>query len=294
MLLKKSPNNEYLNMKYNTLSEQIIKKRLLLRANFNSNKINRYANNPKLFWKNVNEILSNKERESNYIKAIEIGHGNVTTSPIDVANCFNIYFANVGKSLHDLIMPNIITFRYIEIPSVTQSIYLWNVSNGDIIQKIMSLKNGSQTKDGISSDLLKENAHKIAPILKKYINESLENGIFPKELKCSRIVPIYKDGDPLQTSNYRPISLLPKFSQIYESIIFDRIYDYFIKKNIINSNQYGFQKQSGTLSAAATLIDYIQTNLDTKKNNLICCTFIDLRKAFDTIPHDRLINKLYT
>lgn len=94
-------------------------------------------------------------------------------------------------------------------------------------------------------------------------------------------------------TNYRPISVLPSLSKITESILYDRLISFFEKNKIINSNQFGFQKKSGTLSATTMLVDLIQTRLDAEKNMIACCVFIDLKKAFDTVPHSRLMNKLY-
>lgn len=74
--------------------------------------------------------------------------------------------------------------------------------------------------------------------------------------------------------------------------MYDRISAFLKKNNVINKNQFGFQKNSGTLSATSTLIDLLQTKIDAKKNTMACCVFIDLKKAFDTIPHRKLLKVL--
>lgn len=125
------------------------------------------------------------------------------------------------------------------------------------------------------------------------INNCFSTGIFPDELKCSRIVPVFKSGDSLQSSNYRPISILHDFSKIIEQGIFERIYDFSKKYNLIDKHQFGFQRKSSTLSAAIRLVDEIRQSLDTSSKNICSCLFIDVTKAFDSIPHELLLNKLY-
>lgn len=144
----------------------------------------------------------------------------------------------------------------------------------------------------MSSKTLKSNFHMMAPILSNLINKCLTEGTFPTPLKISRIIPVYKDSDPLQPSNYRPISNLLAFAKIFEMIMFDRIMNFVTKFNIINENQYGFLKNSNTICAATSIINHLQTKLDQNQNFIGACIFIDLRKAFDTVPHTLLFNKL--
>lgn len=117
-------------------------------------------------------------------------------------------------------------------------------------------------------------------------------GEFPNSLKIARIVPIYKDGNPQDTANYRPINILSPISKIFEMVLYDRINGFINKFQIINKNQYGFQKMSGTLSATANVLNHIQSECDSRRRKLIGCVFIDLRKAFDTVPHKLLLQKL--
>ena len=144
--------------------------------------------------------------------------------------------------------------------------------------------------DGISSILLKHIADIIAPILAITINQSLMTGIFPKSLKIAKISPIYKKENPHIADNYRPISLLPVISKIFEKVVFIQVYDYFVENKLLYDSQYGFRKRHSTELAALEFIDKIATHLDQGK--LPLAIFLDLSKAFDTIDHSILINKL--
>ena len=107
----------------------------------------------------------------------------------------------------------------------------------------------------------------------------------------AKVVPIYKKGDPKLLSNYRPISLLSSISKIFERLVHDRLDKFIVKNNILYSDQYGFRKNYSTYMAALNLVDRISNGLDSKRTT--AALFIDLSKAFDTIDHDILSDKLF-
>ena len=100
----------------------------------------------------------------------------------------------------------------------------------------------SSGHDNISTRLLKDLAPYIASTLTLIINQSLSVGIFPDRLKIAKILPLYKKGDRHIIDNYRPISLLPSLSKVFEKIVFKQLYDYFIRNNLLYNSQYGFLK----------------------------------------------------
>ena len=104
--------------------------------------------------------------------------------------------------------------------------------------------------------------------------------------------PIYKSGAKNEFINYGPISILPSFSKIYEKIISNRILSYVEKYGILAKSQFGFRKKHSTYMAMMQLYDKVSEAID--KNEFCVGIFIDLSKAFDTINHDILLQKLYT
>jgi hypothetical protein len=118
----------------------------------------------------------------------------------------------------------------------------------------------------------------------------LTTGTFPDRLKFSEIKPIYKKGDKTLISNYRPISLLPVFSKIFEKIIYKRLYDYLTLNNILVKEQCGFRCNTSTEIAIHTLVNNVLSFLNDKK--IVGGLFCDLEKAFDSINYNILLSKM--
>ena len=159
----------------------------------------------------------------------------------------------------------------------------------DEVSKIITdLQNGKASD--IPVHIVKSTGELIVPHLTKYFNLSLSFGLFPDVLKTGRITPIYKKDSEDRMENYRPVSTLPVFGKILEKLIYSRFYSFFIAKGLIYENQFGFRKGHSTTHAVNYSIDHIQQNLKQRKH--VLGIFIDLSKAFDTLAHDRLIDKL--
>lgn len=123
------------------------------------------------------------------------------------------------------------------------------------------------------------------------IIKSITQGIFPKEFKLAKVIPIYKTDNVQQIHNYRPISILPFFSKVMEKLVADYMMDFIDTNNILNNNQFGFRKGHSTSHAVITLVERVSTALDTGK--IVVGVFVDLKKAFDTVNHKILLSKLY-
>ena len=143
---------------------------------------------------------------------------------------------------------------------------------------------------GISPKILKISERAITPVLTNIFNRSFQEGVFPTKLKYAKIVPIFKGGSKLDVSNYRPISLLPIISKVLERLMYNRLISFLEKYNVIFEHQFGFQKNKSTTLAIMDLYHKIIDSMENKKTP--SCIFLDFAKAFDTVNHNILLNKL--
>ena len=115
-----------------------------------------------------------------------------------------------------------------------------------------------------------------------------KDGKFPSILKQTKIVPLHKAVSKDEINNYRPISLLIVWSKVFERVMYNRIYTYFETFGLFHPNQFGFRKKHSTIDAIAKLTEKVRESL----NGQVATFFIDLRKAFDMIDHQILLQKL--
>ena len=121
-------------------------------------------------------------------------------------------------------------------------------------------------------------------------NLSFSSGIFPDKLKIAKILPVFKKGSKLECSNYRPISLLSNLNNVIEKLMRKRLMEFLNEQKIIYCKQYGFRKGFSTAHAKINLIDNIESAIDNKQ--IVCGIFIGLQKAFDTVDHNILLQKV--
>ena len=287
-------NNEDENI-YSALKEEYTRYRKTLRHSIREAKkmyytrtFNIYKNDMKTTWKIINDTLRRKSSTS--CDAHFISNGQIIKNHDEIADQFNHFFISIGSKLSPEIQPMNDHKQYLRNPTESQLIFT-SVEEQHALTIINNLKDkSSYGHDGISNNLIKRIKDVLIKPLTLLINQMLSSGHFPSQLKISRVIPLFKSGDPELFSNYRPISLLPSLSKIFEQVIFNQLFNYMNNNKLLCLEQYGFRPGHSTELAALQLVNKITEQMDIGK--ILLSIHMDLSKAFDTLDHSILLSKL--
>ena len=241
-------------------------------------------------WKIIRSVLPSKSsREA----PSSVRLNNMTTSedPTTVANKFNNFFCAVGRNLAEKIeqVPNKSPEDFFD-KKVISSCHLNPPTLTEVFDRIMALKDKAVGHDNVPSFFPKAARHVVTPYLHQLIKYVFTEGLFPRSCKIARIAPMYKNGAKDETTNYRPISVLPCFSKIIEKLMYVRFIKFIKKHKIIHPNQYGFQSKVSTVHAMLDVVTSSHNHINC--NHFTALVFVDLKKAFYTVSHSILIKKL--
>ena len=161
-----------------------------------------------------------------------------------------------------------------------------------LVRGIVNGMKNSNAKDTyhLSTKFIKRNVSLFVEPLTKLLNLVLETSVFPDSLKTARVMPIHKKGDINDYRNYRPISILPAFSKIFERALYDQIVEHVEAGNLLYKNQFGFRRGRNTSDAVTTFVNLCMEGFEMGE---YCVTlFLDLTRAFDCVSHRILLHKL--
>ena len=276
---------------YRQLRNKVNTLNIKLKKQYFSNKISACKGNVKDSWKTINELLNKSSKSCNidFLKDSD----RETRQRKDISNLMNEYFCSIGENLASKIedAPNPFLAGDSVVNQKNTRFKFKHISTLDIRDAIAKLKTAkSFGNDTISSYFLKLALPVMETSLAIMFNTSIETSQFPNLWKLARITPIFKGGDRSDKSNYRPISILPVMSRLFEKLIADQLYQYMNENDMFSSNQSGFRRLHSTLTCLLKNTDDWYSGLDLGK--LVGLVFIDLKKAFDTFNHDILCHKL--
>ena len=222
----------------------------------------------------LKEIISKNKNKTNLPSKLVLKHDNKFSLEINndqfISEYFNNFFSSTGERISSSLSPNEVSpLSFMKNIHVTESFFLSPITIQEVIDITMSMKSKSSSGyDNLSSKLIKELIEHLAEPLTYIFNNSFLSGIFPNFYKIAKILPIFKSGDKFDPNNYRPISLLPVFSKIFEKLIYNRMLDFILKYNLINPNQYGFLKGRSTEQAMLDIVSLkIIEAIENKKNS---------------------------
>ena len=200
-----------------------------------------YKSDIKKTYLTINDTLSRNKNKRDLPSTFHY-NGLTLTNPKEIANSFNVYFASIGDKLASEIKTptnDEASFTSYLVNPTMNRLKFRHIAEEDTMKAIDNLENkNSSGHDGISNKLLKSIRYELCKPLTLIINQMLSSGVFPETFKKSKIIPLYKKGHSSLLSNYRPISLLPTISKIFERIIYSQLYQYFNDNELLAEQQY--------------------------------------------------------
>ena len=244
-------------------------------------------NDPKRFWRILNSTLLKGE---NTPSDITFNTGNdIYTEISDSCNYINKYFADIGKNLHAQFSGGLLN-DYINMYNIRncEDEIVFRVDDVVMLVKNINVHKGSGI-EYMPSFILKD-VFEVIPLQLTYLfNQSISLGVFPKSWAIATVTPIPKSGNKHQANNWRPISIIPLIGKLMEKLCNTIYQNHLDVHNILCDEQYGFRPKRSTNMAIFNFLKNIIDELNNKK--IVGAIYLDFSKAFDSINHQRLLNK---
>ncbi len=238
--------------------------------------------NPKAFFAYAKSKLKTRDG----IADLEDREGNVATSDSEKAQLLNAFFCSVFTR-EDI--SNIPDFEQ-RLSSV--GLTSLHIEQDTVLKKLKALKTDkSPGPDGFHPRVLKEAAENLAEPLTIIFRKSVEEGKLPQIWKDANVTPIFKKGDKNKPGNYRPVSLTCILCKMLESLVRDEVISHMTDNNLLSIHQHGFISGRSTSTNLLKVMDAWTEALDAAEP--VDAIYLDFAKAFDSVPHERLIHKLH-
>ena len=248
------------------------------------NKLHNSYSNGKVYWKILKKVINKSKAPK--VPPLLVGNKFIVHCK-EKAKLFTTFFC---KQCTPIITNSVLPALFYKTDKRIDQIL---ISTNDIVKLISNLNPNKATgSDSISAQMLLLCGDTVASPLKVIFTNILSTGIYPESWKLADVTPIHKKDDKQLIENYRPISLLPICSKIFEKLVFNHLYGFLTENNLITKNQSGFRPGDSTTNQLLDLIDTIHQSFDASPTLEVRAVFMDISKAFDKVWHEGLIFKL--
>ena len=251
-------------------------------------------------WQQLKSLGYSDKHNKGASKIVIEEDGVKVFEPSKVANIFNRFYTTVAANLVNA-LPSASglysiansTYRHLRFSrrNYRDTFTLSFVSREFIRQQLVSLNPKKAVGlDGISSRFLKDGADSIVEPISHIVNLSIRTETVPDVFKSAKVTPLFKKGSKLETGNYRPVSILPVLSKILERAVNHQLTEYLERRGLLFKGQSGFRGKYSTDTCTIDLTDYVKGEIS--RGNMVGMVMIDLQKAFDTVNHEVLLEKM--
>ena len=290
---RNEPMNEQLAKRYRNFRNYVTGCVSKAKREFYQDRYNQCKDNVHTKWRFLKSLVGKTKPLSEDVIKLTSPDGSSLEDELAVAEQLNTFFTNVGTKLSQTLPIPAQDFRsYLSKPSQSVPNFNFYEVGPALILKIIESTSAKKATgpDNISVRALKENKLTLTPVLTHLTNLIIKNSLFPDCLKVARVKPLFKKGDKTDQNNYRPISILNSISKIVERVLSFQIRDFLESNNLLTEFQFGFRQNLSTTDAINKIMEKLYTNFDQSK--ITQGVFLDFSKAFDTIDHNILIQKL--
>ena len=295
----KNKGDKELRGKFNFMRNQVQREIRKAKTNFFKDKIEENKDNPKNLWKQFKNLGYSSKSKSTSKITLDINN-NHSFDPKTNSDHMNNFFLNVASNLVNMLptasglfstISNLFKNYYYNKNVILNSLILEQITESFVNAELSRLNpKKSCGIDGMQARFIKDAASEIKVPITYIINLSILSNTVPNEFKYARIKPVFKKGNRNLPENYRPVSILTVVSKVLEKAIYIQLETYLKNNNILYSHQSGFRKKHSTDTCLINLLDYLRTNVSEGK--YVGMVLLDLQKAFDTVDHNILYEKL--
>ena len=246
------------------------------------------ADNIKKDSKSFYAYVRSKQRSRVKVGPLEDSTGNIISDSRSIADLLNSYFSSVFTVENVSFIPKKISNFHIQHSQNLSDIYIDENLVGEKLNKINTSK--SQGPDELNPKLLFELRNELCKPLTTLFNLSIQTGVIPQDWRDASVAPLHKKGSKFKSENYRPVSLTSIISKLLESIVKDSLVKHLDKYKLIRNSQHGFTSGKSCLTNLLEFFEEVTKALD--KGEAVDLVYLDFAKAFDKVPHCRLVKKL--